>query len=149
MRILVVLIGLAWHLGHAETASAFWLGIGFSPAHSRCLAIIGGMITSWGFCEIGFFLKTFPRSKIHRWLIAHQWVSKLPYFGIIILGLLLPAGGVVIGILIAREMALPRLSARCAILGTNLIKLCGWGTGITLLSPYIQHVAKAVGPLFH
>ena len=135
----IVFGGLAWHLGNAETASAFWLGLGFSPASSQMFAISGGELISLGFCVIGFSLKSLRLPKAHEWLASHPRVAKLPYPGIIILGLLLPVGGVVAGIFIARNAALKKIPATLTILGVNLIKLLGWGEAIThLLGPLLR-----------
>jgi hypothetical protein len=131
--------GLLWHALSSETASLFWMGMGLSPALSQLITITIGMITSWGLCIGGLYMKEFLEyDRIHIYLASHPWVAKLPYLGIVILGIILPVGGVILGILITRKVGLPKFPATLTILATNLIKLCGWGRGMALLFPHFH-----------
>lgn len=136
----IVLLGAGWHVFHAETAAAFWLGIGFRGVYAIILAAVSGTIIAYFFCLAGFYVTDLKHHWIEKCLASWSSTNRRPYVGyasIIAFGLFLPFFGVVAGIILAKNTRLPKIPAIAAILGTNFVKLCGWGKGVALIFPYL------------
>jgi len=135
--LLTLLYGVAWHLGHAESAGLFWEMIGFPSWLANTLAVGIGTIFAGILCRFGFmFYETDRPNRVTAWIYTRAWVKNLPYPAIVLFGLLLPVGGVVTGIGIALAAQLPKRNAVICILAVNFVKLCGWGHLMARLFPH-------------